>query len=114
MGYFLQYRAIHTKHTPLPLALSDPTKLGGGVFIDMWNSDIFLDRKTQFLEFLGYFSSNKGCFSDFLQNYTTIMMIFNTLSLINYVLSTKNLPVISMGLSVLQLSSSKKAQKSSV
>ena len=56
----------------------------------------------------------KGCFSDFLQNSTTIMMIFNTLSLTNYVLARKNLTVISMGLSVLQLSSSKKAQKSSV
>ena len=41
-------------------------------------------------------------------------MIFNTLSFTNYVLARKNVPVIFMGLSVLQLSSLKKAKKSSV
>ena len=52
------YHAFHTKHPP-PLAFSDPTKLGGGgVFIEKWNSDIFLHRKIKFHEFLGYFSSN--------------------------------------------------------
>ena len=56
----------------------------------------------------------KGCFSDFLQNSATAIIIFNALLLTNYVSAYKNLPAIFIGLSVLQLNFSKKAQKSSV
>ena len=64
------------------------------------------------LEFVIQKIKYKGCFSDFLQNSATTMMIFYTLTSTNYVSAYKNLPVVSMGLGVLQLSFSKKEHKS--